>query len=169
MKAIFRPAEANWLTVVLLMLAVPIGIHHAASMAPFLNEMGEDLGVSDATMGQLGTVTFAGAAIAALSIAPFVPRYQLRGILWISITVVGVMSLLTAISPSFGVMLPIRIVAGVAGGPVFAGSIAAVGRAWPDPGARRARQGSTREVTGCRLSSKHFATTLQERPTLRTK
>lgn len=141
MKAILRPDEANWLTVLLLMLAVPIGIHHAASMAPFLNEMGDDLGVSDATMGQLGTVTFAGAAIAALSIAPFVPRYQLRGILWVSITVVGVMSLLTAISPSFGVMLPIRIVAGIAGGPVFAGAIAAVGRAWPDPGARRARQG----------------------------
>jgi len=124
-----------------LMFSVPIAGGQAASITPFLNEMGDDLSVSDATMGQLGTVTFAAAAVAALVLAPFVSRYQLRAILWISITVVGIASIITSMIDDFALMLPIRIVAGLAGGPVFAGSIAAVGRAWPNPEVRRARQG----------------------------
>ncbi len=138
---LIRPSKANWLTVVILMLAPMIGTHHATSMAPFLNEMGDDLGVSDATMGQLGTVTFAGAAIAALLLAPFISRYQLRGVLWVSMTVVGITTIATAVVDDFAVMVPVRIVSGLAGGPVFAGAIAAVGRAWPDPVVRRTRQG----------------------------
>jgi len=140
-RKFIRPSEANWLTVILLMFSVPIAGGQAASITPFLNEMADDLSVSDATMGQLGTVTFAGAAVAALLLAPFVSRYQLRAILWISITIVGIASIITSAIDDFALMLPVRIVAGLAGGPVIAGSIAAVGRAWPNPEVRRARQG----------------------------
>ena len=72
-------AETAW-TLALLMSLVAAGPHHATSISPFLNEIGEEFSVSDATVGQIGTITFGAAFVAALAIAPFVSRYELRKI-----------------------------------------------------------------------------------------
>ena len=72
-------AETAW-TLALLMLLVAVAPHHATSISPFLNEIGEEFSVSDATVGQIGTITFGTAFVVALAIAPFVGRYELRKI-----------------------------------------------------------------------------------------
>jgi hypothetical protein len=45
-----------------------------------LNEIGEEFSVSDATVGQIGTITFGAAFVVESAIAPFVCRYELRKI-----------------------------------------------------------------------------------------
>jgi predicted MFS family arabinose efflux permease len=123
------------------MLLVAAGPHHATSISPFLNEIGDEFSVSDATVGQIGTVTFGAAFVVALAIAPFVSRYELRKILTLSLLLIGSMGLLTAVAPSYGLLLPVRAIAGVGGGLAMAGGFAALGRAWPNAEERKSRQG----------------------------
>jgi len=72
-------AETAWI-LALLMLLVAASPHRAMRISRFLNEIGEEFSVSDATVGQIGTITFGAASVAALAIAPFVSRYELRKI-----------------------------------------------------------------------------------------
>jgi predicted MFS family arabinose efflux permease len=139
--AMLRPQQANRWTLILLMILVAAGPHHATSISPFLNEIGDEFSVSDATVGQIGTVTFGAAFLVALAIAPFVSRYELRKILTLSLLLIGSMGLVTTIVPSYALLLPVRAIAGIGGGLAMAGGFAALGRAWPNADERKKRQG----------------------------
>jgi len=136
-----RPTAANWATLPLLMVAAAFGVIHPGTVAPFLNEMATDIGVSKGVVGQLGTVTPLAMALAAISAAPFVSRLSLRSVLVLGLIVLGATSILTGLVPSFAALLVIRFIAGIGGGMVAAGCVAALGRAWQDAGVRARRQG----------------------------
>jgi predicted MFS family arabinose efflux permease len=73
-----RTDNTNWITLPLIMLVFPLGSAHVSSVAPFLNEMSRDMGVSIGVMVQLGTAQFIGAFVSAILLAPFIAQLQLR-------------------------------------------------------------------------------------------
>jgi predicted MFS family arabinose efflux permease len=136
-----RATTTNRLTLPLLMVIAAFGATHAGTVAPFLNEMARDLGVSKGLTGQLGTATYLAMMLSGVSVAPFVQRLPMRPVLVLGMIGLGVTSVLTGVIPWFGGLLFVRFLAGIAAVLVVAGPMAALGRAWPDPGARAKRQG----------------------------
>lgn len=136
-----RPLQPNRWTLVLLMLIAAGAIHHPTTIAPFLNEIGDEFSVSDAAVGQIGTVNFAAAFFIAILVAPFIGRLELGRFLSLSLVLLAVTGVITAAVPSFWMMFPARAVAGASGGLLAGGSLAAIGRAWPDAEERQVKQG----------------------------
>ena len=136
-----RPAGTNWLTLPIIMLVIPLGTAHVSTVAPFINEMSSELGVSVSRAGQLGTAQFIGALVAAVTLIPFVSRMQLRKLLFWAAVTLALSTLLTASTLSFAVMFAARLSAGLAAGTAMAGAYAAMGRAWPDADERDRRMG----------------------------
>jgi predicted MFS family arabinose efflux permease len=138
---ILRSSKRNVLTLVLLMLTVSGGVHHPTVIAPFLNEMSSDFGVSEALMGQVGTISFACTLAVAAVVAPFIGRLELTRVLWAALLLLGITGLVTAVATEFWMLFPIRGLAGFAGGLIWGGSFAAVARAWSDPDERKTKMG----------------------------
>jgi len=135
-----RATTANLATLLILMVMTAFGGTHM-TVAPFLNEMARDFGVSKGLAGQLGTVTLLAMALSAVSLVPFIGRLSLRPVLILGTAGLAAASVFTGLVPWFAGFLLIRFAAGVAGGLVFAGCMAALGRAWQDPAARAKRIG----------------------------
>jgi predicted MFS family arabinose efflux permease len=102
-----RPATSNRLTLPLLMLIATFSIPHISSMSPFLTEMANDFDVSEGLAGQLGSVSFAGAFVIAVVLTPFVDGPSLRRLMAIALIVVGIGTFLTAVIPSFWVVMAV--------------------------------------------------------------
>lgn len=92
---------------------------------PLLPDVAADLGVSVATAGQLRTVSGLAAGLAALSSGLFAARVGLRELLLGGVGVLMAGSLLSAVAPSFGVLVVAQAVAGIGIGFSYSAAIAA--------------------------------------------
>lgn len=136
-----RPESTNKLTLPMLMLIGTFAIPHVSSIAPFITEMSEEFDVSEGLTGQMGSISFAGTFLMAIIVLPFVGGISLRWLLALSLIASGVFTVLTAITPSFWLVMGTRFCAGVGAGSVMAAGMGAVGRGWPDPNQRVKRIG----------------------------
>lgn len=112
-----------------------------ASIAPFLNEISADLGVSEGVTGQLSTVGALAAVLAALSLAPFGATLRPRPVMIGALAAIGAGTALGGVVPSFPALLAFQFVVGAAAVTLLTSVLLATGRVWPDPAMRARRQG----------------------------
>ncbi len=124
-----------------LLLCAFFGAATYTSVSPFLNEMSEDLNVSEGLTGQLTSVSALAAAIIALTLAPFVDRFMPKRLMVGSVAVVGLASIGTGLSPWFPALLVLQFVVGAASAVAAVAALIALGRICPNPASRMVRQG----------------------------
>src|SRR5262249_6490193 len=84
-------------------------------LSPLLKRIAEEFSRSEASVGQLATVTAACAFVTALAIAPVLDRLPRHVWLRIEVGLVALASILSAVAGSFEVLLIARALAGVGG------------------------------------------------------
>lgn len=134
-------AGIKYLTLPALMASITFSFPHEASMAPFLNEIVADFGLSAGVAGQLGTATYLGGVTAALALAPLIGQMTIRRVLVTALIVVAGTSILSGVLENFAALLITRSITGAAAGIVLAATLAAIARAWSDPKTRVVRTG----------------------------
>lgn len=90
-------------------------------VAPLLSR---DLGLDKAAMGTIFSVTQFGATLGALLFGPIGDRFGRKPALVIAMTIIAVFTWLTAIVPSFGLMLLTRFLAGIGLAGIFSSALA---------------------------------------------
>jgi AAHS family 4-hydroxybenzoate transporter-like MFS transporter len=80
-------------------------------VAPLL---AKDIGLSKTQLGLIFSITQVGATIGVLSFGPIADRFGRKTALSLAVCGIALFTYLTAVSPSFGILLCIRLVAGVA-------------------------------------------------------
>jgi predicted MFS family arabinose efflux permease len=111
------------------------------SVAPFLNEMARDLGVSVALVGQLTSASSLASAIAALVLFPLIEALPPKRLLVLSLVTVGLCSALTGIVAWFPALLLCQFGVGAASATVATTTLIVLGRVYHDPALRARRQG----------------------------
>lgn len=86
--------------------------------------MSADLGLDKAAMGLIFSLTQVGATIGALAFGPFGDRFGRRPAIILSVSTMTAFTLLTALAPSFGLLLITRFLAGIGLAGVFASALA---------------------------------------------
>ncbi|WP_218916936.1 MFS transporter [Croceicoccus naphthovorans] len=86
--------------------------------------MSAELGLNKAAMGLIFSLTQVGATIGALALGPFGDRFGRRPAIILSVSTMTVFTLLTALVPSFGLLLATRFLAGIGLAGVFASALA---------------------------------------------
>ena len=101
-------------------------------LSPLLPNIAGDFGISDASAGQLGTLTAITAGLVALLITPLIDRYSRRLVLQIEATLLFVATVLSVIAPSFAILAVSRILAGVGGAVIMGVCFAATADLFPE-------------------------------------
>lgn len=94
-------------------------------LSPLLPHIAADFGVSDASAGQLGTLTAITAGLVALLITPLIDRYSRRLVLQFEAALLFAATLLSVFAPSFALLALSRILAGIGGAIIFGVCLAA--------------------------------------------
>ena len=89
-------------------------------LSPLLVPIADEFDRSEASVGQLSTITAAFAFGTAIVIAPLLDRYPRRLWLRCQVGLVGVAAILTAVAGSFAVLIAARAMAGVGGAIIIA-------------------------------------------------
>src|SRR5688500_20184588 len=89
-------------------------------ISPLLVPVADEFARSEASVGQLSTITAACAFGTALAIAPLLDRYPRRIWLQWQVGLVGFASILTAVANSFTVLIAARALAGIGGAIIIA-------------------------------------------------
>lgn len=124
-----HPSTAHGVRVVVaLMTLTCVTVVTAMTMiAPLLVDVGRDFGVSVAVAGQLGTATALPWALTALVAGPLTDRLGRRNILTFSLIGLGGVNCLSALAPSFTVLLALRMLMGIVGGAAPTAMLTVVG------------------------------------------
>jgi predicted MFS family arabinose efflux permease len=130
--------DRRWLLVALLAVSAFASSLNFLLLSPLLKPIAGDLGIADATVGQLATMQALVAATTAVLAAPLLDRYPRALVLQIEFVILAAGTMLSAMAPSFGWLLAGRALAGLGGAFVMAGCLAAAGDLFPDE-ARRNR------------------------------
>jgi DHA1 family inner membrane transport protein len=101
-------------------------------LSPLLVDIAELFDVSEAAAGQLATVTAASAGVMAITVTPWMDRYSRRFWFRFECVLLLIGTLITALSPAFGLMFIGRIVAGAGGAVIGANCLAACNDLFPD-------------------------------------
>src|SRR5690606_8658405 len=109
----------RWLMVVVLSLGAVTTTLNVTLLSPLLPHIAREFNVSDATAGQLGTLTAAAAAIVAILVTPLFDRYPRRLVLQLEAILLGGATVFAIIAPSFGILALSRALAGVGGAIIF--------------------------------------------------
>ncbi|MBI2320556.1 MAG: MFS transporter [Chloroflexi bacterium] len=96
-------------------------------IAPLLVDLARDFGISVAVAGQLGTATALPWAITALVAGPTTDRFGRRAMLATALVGLGTVNCLSALAPSFGVLLALRVLMGIVGGAAPTAMLTVVG------------------------------------------
>ena len=102
-------------------------------LSPLLKDIAAEFDVSDSTTGQLATLTAACSGLTALLAAPWMDRWSRRAWVRFECVLLAAGTLLSALAPSFGLLLAARVVAGIGGAIIFANCLAATADLFPDP------------------------------------
>jgi DHA1 family inner membrane transport protein len=105
----------------------------SVSISPLLTGIADDFGVSESAVGQLATVSGITATISALVSAPWMGRYSRRMWLRVELGLLMVAVLVSALAPSFPVMVLGRILIGIAAGALVANCFTAASEVVRDP------------------------------------
>ena len=100
-------------------------------IAPILPRIGEQLGVEAGPLGLLITVYSVTLAVFTLVVGPVSDRFGRRRIILMGTAAMAAILLLHGFATSFGSLLALRALAGVAGGVLSGASVAYVGDAFP--------------------------------------
>lgn len=138
-EATVETAVARTGTVLLLLILGAGGFTSALNvtmLSPLLVDIAAHFKVSEAAAGQLATVTAASAGLMGFAVAPWTDRYSRR--FWIRLECVLLLigTLITALSPTFGLMFVGRVVAGIGGAVIGANCLAACDDLFPDKAER---------------------------------
>lgn len=121
-------AQPRVRSVVALMTLTCVTVVTAMTMvAPLLVDLAKDFGISVAVAGQLGTATSLPWAITALVAGPTTDRIGRRTTLVAALIGLGTVSCLSALAPSFGVLLALRVLMGIVGGAAPTAMLTVVG------------------------------------------
>lgn len=100
-------------------------------IAPILPRIGEQLGVGPGPLGLLITVYSVTLALFTLVVGPVSDRFGRRRVILIGTAAMAITLLLHGFATSFGALLALRALAGVAGGVLSGASVAYVGDTFP--------------------------------------
>lgn len=126
----------RWLMVVVLSLGAVTTTLNVTLLSPLLPHIAREFNVSDATAGQLGTLTAAAAAIVAILVTPLIDRYPRRLVLQLEAILLGVATVFAIIAPSFGILALSRALAGVGGAIIFGMCLATAADIYTDAAGR---------------------------------
>jgi predicted MFS family arabinose efflux permease len=122
--AIFTPNHIRVLC--LLGAAAFAGAWNVTFLAPILPEVADGTGVSVTAAGQLSTVSAAVTVLALLALGPLSDRHGRRTMLILGLSCMGLAALGSALTSSYGVLMAMRILSGVADALVIPSAAAAV-------------------------------------------
>ncbi|HET9014900.1 MAG TPA: MFS transporter [Thermomicrobiaceae bacterium] len=141
-------SRREWLIVLVLSLGTFIGVLNVYLLTPFLGLVARQFGVSEAAVGLLSTVYSLVGAVVGLLAAPLMDRYQRKRLLQFGLVVVGVGVALSAVAPSYTVLLPARALAGFGSAFLFSCAYAAASDVFPDANRRNRCIGILYSATG---------------------
>lgn len=101
-------------------------------LSPLLVDIADHFDVSEATAGQLATVTAASAGIMALVVAPWTDRYPRRFWLRLECILLAIGALVSALAPELGWMFAGRVLAGMGSAVLGANCLAACSDLYPN-------------------------------------
>ena len=101
-------------------------------LSPLLTSIAAEFGVTDATAGQLATLTAGASGAMALLVAPWMDRYSRRGWIRFECVVLAIGSVLSAMAPGFGWLVAARVVTGIGGAVIGANCLAALSDLYAD-------------------------------------
>ena len=105
-------------------------------LSPLIVQIADEFGVSEATAGQLATLTAACAGLTGIVVAPWMDRYSRRFWFRLECSMLAVGTIISAIAPEFGWMFLGRILCGLGGAVIGANCLATCGDLFPDTGER---------------------------------
>ncbi len=100
-------------------------------LAPLLVALATEFDVSVAAAGQLAAVTFGAWSVSVISVGPISDSFGRRPVAVIGMTLLSVSIIASSFSPSFGVLLGLRVITGLSGGMIPPNSMAAVADVLP--------------------------------------
>ncbi|MDQ2682741.1 MAG: MFS transporter [Chloroflexota bacterium] len=105
-------------------------------LSPLLVDIADAFDITEAAAGQLATVTAAAAGVMGLTVAPWMDQFSRR--FWIRFECVLLLagSLVSAFAPTFGLMFPARVLAGLGSAVIGATCLAACNDLYPDKAER---------------------------------
>jgi DHA1 family inner membrane transport protein len=107
--------KAGHRLILVLSLSGLFSVLNITLLSPMLKDIAAEFAVSDATAGQLSTLTAAAAFLTALIAAPLIGRRSLRFWLRLEVALVIVAAVLTTVAQSFTALLVARGLAGIGG------------------------------------------------------
>lgn len=126
------PRGGNLLILLILGAGAFTSALNVTMLSPLLVNIAEHFEVTEAAAGQLATVTAFAAGIMALTVAPWMDRYSRRFWLQLECILLFVGTLLSALTPDFGLMFIGRIIAGIGGAVIGANCLAACNDLYPN-------------------------------------
>ena len=100
-------------------------------LSPILVALSDEFNVSVAAAGQLAAVTFAAWAVSVVSVGPISDSFGRRPVAVIGLTLLAASVIASSFAPTFGVLMGLRIITGLAGGMIPPNSMAAVADVLP--------------------------------------
>jgi predicted MFS family arabinose efflux permease len=129
-------AGARWPMVVVLIAGAFTTALNIMLIGPLLTAIADEFGKSEATTGQVATLTAAASGVTALVVAPWMDRWSRRTWLRLECGLLVVGTAVSALAPDFGWLLVGRCVAGIGGAVIFANCLAATGDLFPNAARR---------------------------------
>jgi DHA1 family inner membrane transport protein len=124
--------------IVALTAASFLGVLNTLALGPFFPAIARDLGTSVPLLGQIAGGVALLAACAGLVIGPLADRYGHRRLLFLGMAILAATTLGTALAPSYGALLAVRLL-GALSGPILGGvSLAAAANCFEGPARQRA-------------------------------
>ena len=136
MDRVAPASPTRWPMVAVLVAGAFVTALNVTLLSPLLKGIAADFDVSDSATGQLATLTAACSGLTALLAAPWMDRWSRRAWLRFECALLAVGTLLSALAPTFGLLLAARAIAGVGGAIIFANCLAATADLFPDTAQR---------------------------------
>ena len=123
----------TWVGLVVLSLGAAVTLLNLASLSPLLRAIGQEFGTSDATTGQLATLSsFVGVASSLLA-APWMDRWSRRAWLRLEGSLVLAGFLLAALAPTFGWLIVGRVLSACGAAVIMANCLTGARELFRDP------------------------------------
>jgi predicted MFS family arabinose efflux permease len=117
----------SWRVVPVLALATFITTTNGASLGTFIPQLSADFGVSTPLLGQIVTGVFIVSAVVSLFSGPIADYYGKRRIIQAGMLILAFSAAGTALAPSYGWFLAIRLFSALSGGFIVGNTLALIG------------------------------------------
>lgn len=128
--------RSDWLLLLILCAGAFTTALNVTLLSPLVVQIAAEFNVSDASAGQLATLTAASSGLMAIIVAPWMDRYSRSFWLRLECGLLATGSLLSAVAPGFAWMFVGRALAGLGGAVIGANCLAACSDLYPRPDER---------------------------------